>query len=285
MENAVYLLLSVICMTIMGISSKEYNRRSGKGPFTFVALRVLFALVFFVVTMREKFCIEGASVWYAIAFAVTFALANLTSFLALKTGPFSLTMLFTSYSLLIPTGYGIFVLDEQVTWLLIGGIVLLVISIFLSNYEKKGDEKKITFKWVVFVVLNLLSNGGGTTIQKVQQDMTGGLYKSEFMIIALSVSALLLLAIALVTECKDMKHCVRYGMGHALLGGVGTGVLNLVVMLLAGRMAASIMYPIISAGSIILPTIVAIAFYKEKLSKVQLVGVAIGILSVVCLNI
>ena len=46
--NAVYLLLCVVCMTVMGISSKEYNRRSGRGPFTFVAIRVVFALVFFV---------------------------------------------------------------------------------------------------------------------------------------------------------------------------------------------------------------------------------------------
>lgn len=283
--NAVYLLLSVLCMTVMGISSKEYNRRTDKGAFTFVAVRVVFALLFFVFSMRGAFQIDRPSVWYAVAFAICFALANLTSFLALKSGPFSLTMLFTSYSLLIPTGYGIFILDEQVTWFLIGGLVLLVISIFLSNYEKKGDEKKITLKWVIFVVLNLLTNGGGTTIQKVQQDMTGGLYKNEFMIVALSVSALFLFAIALVTERKDILHSIRKGTLFSAIGGLATGALNLFVMVLAGKMPASIMYPVISAGSIILPTIVALTFYKEKLSKIQLVGVAVGILSVVFLNI
>lgn len=61
-------------------------------------------------------------------------------------------------------------------------------------------------------------------------------------------------------------------------------MVNLFVMILTGLMPVSLMYPLISAGGIIVTYIVSKFFYKESLTKAQLIGFILGIGSVVLLN-
>lgn len=49
-------------------------------------------------------------------------------------------------------------------------------------------------------------------------------------------------------------------------------------------MPVSLMFPIISAGGIAATFVISQVFYKEKLSKLQLVGFILGTVSVVLLN-
>ena len=63
------------------------------------------------------------------------------------------------------------------------------------------------------------------------------------------------------------------------------GIVNLFVMILSGKMPVALMFPLISAGGIIVTYIVSRFFYKEKLTKMQFAGFILGIASVVFLHI
>ena len=63
------------------------------------------------------------------------------------------------------------------------------------------------------------------------------------------------------------------------------GTVNMLVMVLSGMIAVSIMFPMISAGGIIITYIVSKVFYKEKLTKTQFAGFLAGVASIVFLNI
>jgi multidrug transporter EmrE-like cation transporter len=71
----------------------------------------------------------------------------------------------------------------------------------------------------------------------------------------------------------------------ATLGGLANGGVNFLVLLLSLKMDASVMFPIISAGGILCATTLSVTVYKEKLSIVQKIGVALGVLAIVVLNI
>jgi multidrug transporter EmrE-like cation transporter len=60
--------------------------------------------------------------------------------------------------------------------------------------------------------------------------------------------------------------------------------INFLFMVLA-VMPASVVYPILSAGGTLITAVVAYFVYKEKLSPMQLVGLGVGIASIVLLNI
>jgi multidrug transporter EmrE-like cation transporter len=50
-------------------------------------------------------------------------------------------------------------------------------------------------------------------------------------------------------------------------------------------MAPSVMFPVISAGGIVISFIISLVLYKEKFSIMQYIGLILGITSIVLLNL
>ena len=118
----------------------------------------------------------------------------------------------------------------------------------------------------------------------MQQVRFDGGYKNEFMIIALAITVIVCLIMVLTKERNIIKQQSALGVALGLLCGVANGAVNLFVMILSGRMPVSLMFPIISAGGIVATFIISTVFYKEKLSRPQLIGFILGTVSVVLLN-
>ena len=283
MLNVIYLSSIILGVSVQNIFKRQYtDKTSGKGIFVFGGLVSLFAMLFFVVTSKNpNFNMEFLP--YSIGFAAAFGTTTLFSVLAVSCGSLSLTSLFTSYSLMIPTFYGLIFLNDPVSRGLIPGLLLLVISLILTN--KPEGKEKISLKWIIFVFLAFVGNGMCSTVQKMQQIAFNGAYKNEFMIIALAIVTIFMLTFSLFTERKEIKIYVKSGWWLAILSGVINGAINLFVMILSGRIPVSLMFPLISAGGIIITYLISKFFYKEKLSKTQFAGFIIGIISVVFLNI
>lgn len=124
-----------------------------------------------------------------------------------------------------------------------------------------------------------------STVQKIQQVASEGKFKSELMIGALIITAVMLLPVTVYTEKDKIKNSVKKGWFWAAACGIANGIVNLLVMVLGGRLPISLLFPVISAGGIILSSTVSVLVYKEKLTKIQLAGVIIGIISIVFLNL
>lgn len=284
MLNALFLALATVAISAQSVLKKTYNLRTEKrGAFVFSTLSVLAAALFFLCLSGFKLNLTAEIIPYALGFALSYGTAVITGFLAIKLGALSLTSLITAYSLIIPTFYGLLFLHEEVSFLFYIGLGTLCVSLFLMNSKKSGA--KITLPWVIVVFLAFLGNGACSTVQMVHQKNFSGQYKNEFMIISLFIVAIVMLGVTLFTERGEIVYSVKKGAPHAVLCGVINGVCNLLVMTLAVNMNASIMYPVISAGGILLTGAVSIAFYKERLSKGQYVALALGIISVVLMNI
>ena len=69
------------------------------------------------------------------------------------------------------------------------------------------------------------------------------------------------------------------------IAGIANGIVNFFVMVLTGLIPNAILYPSISAGGVVLGFFASVLIYKEKLSKLQLTGYFIGVLSIILLNI
>lgn len=288
MEMAVLLTASVIGCTIQQIAKKAYNKKIAGGTFTFTAMSILFALVIFIISAGGKFNFNLEILPFALGFALSYGAASIGSFLAIGTGPLSITSLIVQYSLIIPTIYGLCTGDKASPFLYVG-LGLLFISLFLVNIEKKGEEKKITLKWAVFALLAFFGNGLCSTVQKAQQDVfvteqNPDGYKSEFMIIALTVSFMAIAVSALIFERKGLGKKLKTGAHWYIICGLANGLVNLFVLMLA-KYPASIVFPVISAGGIVATALVGIFIYKEKLSVMQIIGMGLGTASIVFLNL
>lgn len=279
--NTIYLLAIIGGISAQDLFKKPFtNRRGNKGVFFFGALTALFALLFFCFGKGLHW--EAGILPYSLAFGLCYSLCNVCLVAAIGCGPLSLTALINSYSLMLPTFYGLLFLKDPIGKGLIPGLLLLAASLFLVAFKKEGG---ISLKWALLAGLAFLGNGMCSVVQKMQQVAFEGAGKNELMIGALSVVVVLLGLLTLTRERKELKENLKAGWYLAPLCGIANGLVNLLVMVLSGRMPVSLMFPLISAGGLILTFFFARFVYKEKLTKLQLLGFLFGLASVVLLNI
>lgn len=280
------LLLIVIFVSLQNICAKEYSKKTKEGELMFASITVFFATIVFVISFIAeggRFMFSGKTLNYSILFAITYGGAIAGTIYAIKYGPMSLTALITSSSLTIPTFYGIAVLKEEAGTFLYIGLILLLAALILVNFEDKGN-KKITLRWILFVVIAFIGNGVCSIVQKMQQINQNGMYKNEFMIVSLLIVCVATLILSLIFEKNPLKS-FKKGIVTGGARGVANGIVNLLVISLALTLPASLMFPVISGGSITLTSIMALTVYREKLSVNQILGLILGIASVIFLNI
>ena len=97
----------------------------------------------------------------------------------------------------------------------------------------------------------------------MQQSAFDGAFKNEFMILALAMVVAVMAILMLVSERHKIKNCAVKGWWCCLAGGALNGMVNLFVMILSGRMPVSLMFPLVSAGGILVTFLVSFFFYRE----------------------
>ncbi len=290
--QVVYLIIVMIAQLLQWACKKQYNLKVAvQDGMVFNGLSALTAAVIFV-TSAVVFAIAGerslqfapALIPYILGFAVSFGSAAFFSFMAVQVGSMSLTSLAVSYSLVIPTMYGLTRPEESVSVTLVVGVLLLLGSLFLVNAKK--EEAAFSLRWLLYAVLAFLGNGVCSTVQTMQQHRFDGQYKSEFMLSAMFLLSVFFFAVAFTRRKKVVFSCVKQGWPAMVTNGLCNGTVNLFVMLLvSGGMAASVMFPVISGGGLILTTLLSVVVYREKLSVPQYIGLAMGTASVVLMNL
>lgn len=285
MIGILFVIAAVICSVLSDVTKKLYKKNT---PLFFTFVCVLFADIFFVFSSGFKLHFVKEVVIYSVLFGIAFSLALLFITLSYKSGNFFSTGLVMSYSLLLPTLYGIIFLKNDTSLFFYFGLAILCVAILLIGLQpkkSKSEKKPFNFKWLILVSIAFVSNGFCSIFQTMQQNAFEGAYKSEFMIIALSMSAVVFLVLSLFLERKEIKNTYKASFALGIPSGIFNGALNLFVMYSLNRLAPSFVYPFISGGVLIVAFLVSLILFKEKYRLIQYFGFIFGLISVVLLNL
>lgn len=281
--NSVYLIITMVFLLAQSVLRKLYSEQTkSAGVYTFSVFSACGALLFFLITMKDP-------VWdlrilpYAIIFAASYLSAGIFGLKAISVGSLSLTSLITNFSLIIPTFYGLLFLGERGSVFFFFGVAALLVALVLVN--KSSDSTPITGKWLFYVAIAFAGNGMCSLSQTLQQNAFQGAYKNEFMIFALLLVVIGSAIMMFTQERKNIKVYVKFGTVKGLACGVANGVVNLLVMVLLGSMPASVVFPLITGGSIVFTYVISRTAFREKLSKRQTIGFVFGVASIILLNL
>ena len=291
--------LMIVCVVTCMIQTpfkKLYRDKTAKGTFLFSALIQFVAALFFVgaCVYGGKFGYAWGVLPYSLLFAFVTSMCCICGVLALRYGPLALTALFASYSQMLPTLYGFVWLKEKIFVTQLFGIVFLIVSLYLTNMGRKREDgeteaaskKKWNFKkWLPIAIVMAVTNGMCGIIQTEQQRAFGDTYKSEFMVVALAVACTVLLVVGLLNERSDIRTVVKLGAVPAVLTGVANGATNLLVLIVVPMIGASVFFPVISGGGMVLSYIVSVTLFKERFTTMQKIGILFGVASLVLLNL
>lgn len=286
--NYFLLFLTALFIVFQKVCQDRYNAKRDSGVFLFSGMISFFAMCFFMAVNRD-WTWSNELIVPAVAFGLSYAAATVFVVLAIKCGSLAKTTLITSYSLMVPALVGLIVLREPLGIPMIVGMVLLVLSLWLTNHRKKSADApkdKFSFKWLIFVLLGFIGNGMCSTVQKLAPHYLGADINLTFSTIAaLGLSSVVLITASFLTRETDLKATLKVGAPLSLFCGLFNGAVNYLAIYLNQFIPASVMFPVLSAGEIILIFPYTLLVCHETFTKKQWAGFAIGVVSVVLLNL
>ena len=287
MEYLGYLLILLFSVLNLceSIVVKRYAHRHGSGGPILNSITALFALVFFLVTDKGGFFVPDGMIYYAMANAVFYAAGFHLTFVAFKCGPFGLTKLLSTFSLLFPIFYGIFVLKEEGGYMIYLCIAMIFVSVFLINQKKSNAESVtgISLKWFICIFFSVVSNGFISIITRAQQIRFDDACSNEFSVFSLAGAFILMMVLGFITERDKMGRVFKSGTLYGAAAGIFNGAKNFITLAIYLYLPLSVISPIKSGLNIVLTFATALLIYKERYTLRQTVGVALGAAAVIIL--
>ena len=284
-----YLVLSIFTNGICSVVGKYFDKYSfGKKDATklYNCLQMLASFLIWGVMYAFNFSFDVNVLPYCLLCAIGYTLSIIGIINAIKHGPVTFAALFTNLALIVTSIWGFFFWGTQVTVIVIIGLIFVVLAIFLCLYTGKKEEKKISFKWLIFILMAFFGNAGCSIAQRSQQIAFNGEYKYMLMAFAMFISFVVCFVIYLLSDKSDSKSILKKSWHWPVAAGAAAVVLNLMVMLLATSiLSPSLVYPAISVGGLVLVAIFSLFVFKEKLKWWQWVGIVLGTIATALLSI
>ena len=279
-----YLIMTIFFNASASIICSFYNRKNkdkeNPTPFyNFLLLVSIFAC--WVILFLFDRTLDWKVVPYAILFSIGFTTAIFSLIQALKTGPVLLTSLILQLSLIGATVWGFFFWGTKFTWGVGVGLALVVVSLLLCLYTGKREEQKLNPRWLFFVAILFLGNAFCTIIQKNQQVEFNGQYGNFMMMLATGIGCFVIAMYYLKSKRTESRELLKKSWYFPVVAGALNAFQNLLVILLATTsLSPSLIYPVLSIGSLMVTTVFSAFIFKEKMCWWQWLGIAIGIIAI-----
>ncbi len=232
------------------------------------------------------------TVLLALAFGIVTALQAITFLQAMEYGPFSYTSVIVTLSMLIPTLSGAIFWDESIYPIQIVGILLMV-GCFILSVNFGGEQKKASLKWLLFCMIAFVCTGAIGIMQKVHQSSAHKDELDAFLVIAFLFSFVYSSASWGILTVKNRGRKKEESTRPSILGwtplllmvlsGGCIAANNKLNLYLSGVMDSALFFPLVNGVGLILTSLAAFILFRERLTKRQWVGLALGIVAVICL--
>ena len=285
MRFLVYFLI-IFCAGAQSATTKLYGK-NGSSPAVFNALKSTSALILFLAMALFGFRFHLPTMLFGFSYGACLCLSMHAGYNALCLGPMALTSMLASFSIVIPLFFGVTVWNETLGGFKITALVLLVFAILMINIDKFKKDAKTDGGyaiWLVFVALTFLSNGFCSVIQKQHQNLYPESYSREFMLFAVLLSSVVFTTAALI-KAKPKEILASRGKRYGVISGIANGLLGFFTLVLSSLEDTTVLFPIISAGTILASLFCGRLIFKEKLKAHHYLALAAGILAVIFLKI
>ena len=209
---------------------------------------------------------------------------------AMKSGAIILVSLASSAGLLLPCIFGIFMFDEPMsTWQFIGIGLLLVSAYLLAGYSKRLTGS-FTTKTLLLLLGGMLSNGLIMIAQKMFSKYLPDTSVSIFSFLSFGIAgaAMLIMLLPRLIKKEGRKKLASLpaaAWGYGAILSVALLIINQLATLAGRVIPSAIMFPINDGGGTIIAALTASVCFGEKLTPRSVAGLALGIVSLIIINL
>lgn len=276
--NYILVIIATVLLAFDFALQKRYQTFEGTdliAGLKFNAINgLLTAVIFFAIS---DFTIEFSLFSVILAFVMAlFGMSYIIiSFKILKTSGMAIYSIFLlSGGMLLPYFYGVLFLEEDLSPQRIIGVIISLIAVIFSNKTKYNIKATVLPLCIAVFILN----GFVSIISKVHQINDTFYPVSSTVFVMYSGIAKFLFSSVALLFCKKKKRASFSSKltplilsGSALIGGVS----YMLQLIGAKELPATVLYPIVTGGSIVFSALSGKIFFKEKLSSYQLISIAL----------
>ncbi|MDE5421860.1 hypothetical protein L3073_06545 [Ancylomarina sp. DW003] len=196
----------------------------------------------------------------------------------------TITSLASKMSFIIPILFSILYFHESVNQLMIIGFTMAVLSIILAVYKPSNKSNKIKHLWLPISLF--FGAGLVDTLVKYSQEtfLTNG-GSALFSLVLFAIAAIAGL-ISLYIKNRSLTELIKLKtlIGGSLLGIVNFGSLYyLIASLNDSGFKSSVVFSMVNIGIVSLSLIFGLFIYKEKISKLNYLGIALAFIAIIIL--
>ena len=288
LPKVIYLLFSILCSTSIVLIFKKIDLK-GINTFNVIIVNYLTALGlgFLLSSLSGNFTTNIQTDWLlpaviiGIAFVAMFYIIALTS---QKAGA-SVAAISSRTSVVVPVLFSILYYGETLGFLKIVGISLALPALVLASIRTKNHHVDTRFLYLPF----LLFIGSGivdSVVKFAQQEYLNNSSIMIFSAVLFSIAFFIGIVVRIISKEKISgvlnRKVILWGI---LLGAVNWGSLYFFVMALINTgLDSSVVFIINNSGIVLLITVFAIIFFREKLSRLNWTGLALSLLVIYFLS-
>jgi len=285
----IYLIASVCCSTLLVIILKlfpKYGVNTLHGIVVNYFTCVLFGALLHHVSIKQM---QAAftqdwifpTIILGFLFIVIFNLSGISS---QKIG-ISVTSMSMKLALVFPILFGFIFYHEKVILIKMVGIVLAIVAVVLSSLSApKREQKHDNNKWLFLLPIIVFIGSGAcdSLVQFTQKKYftNGGFESFSIMLFLIASLAGLVFAVLMYVRNRE-KLSMR-----SMIGGLLLGVPNylslyfLLKVLVTTGWESTIVFPLANIGVVVTSAIVGILVFKEKLSKINVIGIVVAVFAI-----
>ena len=285
-------MIALMMISVLAASAYSciLNKTSVKNKNDVIIFNIICSAVWFVILLS----VNGATLninYHTLVWGIIYGMVQSLFILfkteAMSTGPVSVTTLIGNSSLLISIFVYFIVWNESINFWDIVGLLCLCIAIFLCTYKK--PEGNSTSKWKYYVVLFLVFAAMVGITFKAFGKSQAAEFSGDMMAISALVMVVFYTVAGLISGGLSVKNVECGSIKKFCLAALASGVLscayNRLNIFLASKLDAIIFFPSFNGGVVLLSMLLSILICRERLSKVQIIGIVMGIASICIIGI
>jgi len=294
MIHYIIMFLAVICFTAQFGFTRSYERAVKPTLTTtliMIAVTNLVGTVLFLIVGGFRVEVSSISLFWAFALAIVMIPYYIMGVKVLSLGSLAIYSMFMMLGgMLVPFFYGVFFLKEELTTGRIAGTILLSLFVILQALWQKPDKNQTVTKskkymFFILCLLIFFLNGMTGVIAKAHEISGNAVDEISFSILSCSITAAMSL-IFLLFRSKNMRYALKetfrvYPLVIMTFLGIAAYTGNFLHLKAAAFVPASVQFPLVSGGVIVLSALVSKLIFKENISSKEWISVGGAFVSTV----
>ena len=282
------MVASVLLASLNSLILRKFKNRTFTTPgdsfFFNGGMSIIWTLIMTVWFLSSgDFKISGLAILFGVIYGVILCLFLYCKNQAISEGPVSLTSLIGNCAFIPATWFGVVYASESVSVSQIVGMCLMLGALFLCINPKKS-EQTLTAKWFVSCLAFFVAGGFIGMFYKVFGKSDAASEVNAMMLSASVVSCILFFAVGLIINKAgghEPPKIHKDSLPYILLAGITGCVYIRLNVSLSALIPSAIFFPVANGGIVVITTLVGAFVFREKLNKIQLWGILLGLVALV----